>query len=102
LGLLGGKNLMPGRFYPIQAHFWRGHDDAPWVTFNFATQQPADLPVTIKGSEIKFTSARGEIYTLSPSPNALLPPRFHHLTGSSERPPGGTIDLACAASTRPL
>jgi hypothetical protein len=91
-----------GGFFPILAHFHRGPGDAPWVTFNFASRQPAELPVTINGSEIRFTSSRGEIYTLSPSRNMLLPPRYHRLTGSAEHPSGGTVELACGAAVHPL
>jgi hypothetical protein len=90
------------RTYAVQAHFYRGPDDAPWVTFYFVAQKPADLPVTIRGSEIKFTSTYGAIYTLWPSHNVLLPPRYHRLTGSTEHPRGGTIDFACGESNHPL
>jgi hypothetical protein len=91
-----------GGFFPILAQFHRGPGDAPWVTFNFAARRPAELPVTINGSEIRFASSRGEIYTLSPSGNMLLPPRYHRLTGSAEHPSGGTVELACGASIHPL
>jgi beta-lactamase regulating signal transducer with metallopeptidase domain len=90
------------RLYPILAHFYRGPGDAPWVSFHFAAQKAADLPVTIRGSEIKFTGAHGAIYTLLPSRNMLLPPRYHRLTGSTEHPPGGTIDFACREPNHPL
>ena len=89
-------------YNPVQARFYRGPGDAPWVTFSFARQKPTDLPVTIKGSEIKFTTTFGMIYTLWPSPNMLLPPRYHRLTGSAEHPLNGTTEVACGKSNHPL
>ena len=102
-GAVGGVFPIPARIYsPVEAHFYRGPGDAPWVTFYFPRQQPANLPVTIRGGEIKFAVANGTTYTLSPSRNFLLPTRYHRLIGSSESRPDGTIDLVCRKSNHLL
>ena len=88
------------RFYPVRAQFFRGPGDAPWVLFNFGAQAPANVPVTVRGSELKFTGASGMTYTLLPSRNLALPPRYHRLIGSAEHPSGGTIDFACGKTSR--
>ena len=100
-GLVAGAP--PGKvlFLPVQAHFYRGPHNGPWVSFKFAAQN-ADLPVAIGESKIEFTSTYGTIYTLLPSSGVLLPPRYHRLTGSAEHPSGGTIDIACKKTNPPL
>jgi hypothetical protein len=87
----------------VQTHFYRGPNDAPWVTLYVAPRMPDKLPVTISGSEIKFTSTGGTNYTLSLSDNMMLPARYHRLTGSARQPYDGTVDVACGAPRgRPL
>jgi len=100
-GLVGGAHPVRVLYLPVRAHFYRGADNGPWVTFNFAAQQ-TDLPVAIGESKIEFTSTYGTIYTLLPSSGGLLPPRYHRLTGSAEHPSGGTIDVACKKANHPL
>src|ERR1700722_18907875 len=84
--------------YPVQAHFFRGPRDEARVRFGFGVEQPATLPVTVSGGEIKFTSASGTLYTLSPCGNLMLPARYHRLTGSAEQSSEGTIEVACGGT----
>jgi hypothetical protein len=91
------------RLNPVQAHFYRGPDDTPWVALYVAPRMLDKLPVTISGSEIKFTSTGGMNYTLSLSDNMMLPARYHRLTGSARQLYDGTVDVACGAPRgRPL
>jgi hypothetical protein len=100
-GRVAGAHPSKVLFSPVQAHFYRGPDNGPWVTFNFAAQK-ADLPVASGESKIEFTSTYGTTYTLLPSSGVLLPPRYHRLIGSAEHPSGGTIDVACKKVNHPL
>jgi hypothetical protein len=100
VGMTGGAAPVKAHYYPIQAHFWRGPGDAPWVTFLFATQKPLDLPVTISGSKFKITNTYGTVYTLAPSGNILLPPRYHRFTGAAEQPPDWNIDFTCGVTRK--
>jgi beta-lactamase regulating signal transducer with metallopeptidase domain len=88
--------------YTVQARFFRGPGDAPWVKLWLGRLKPAELPVTVGATEIKFTNTSGTTYTLSPSSNIWLPPRYHRLTGSAENSSGGTIEFACGRPTHPL
>jgi beta-lactamase regulating signal transducer with metallopeptidase domain len=89
------------RRYPVQAHFYRGPGDRPWVAFYSAPETPANLPVTISGTEIKFTNTYGAVFTLSSSRD-MLPAQYHRLSGSTEHSPGGAVDIACGESNRRL
>ena len=71
---------------PVQAHFFREPDGTRWVTFNFRSRAPANLPVTIFGSGISWTGQYGCHYTVWPSGG-------NHLTGQCAG--HGKIDLAC-------
>jgi hypothetical protein len=81
-----GEHFFSGMNVQAAAHFFRKPDGTPWVTFYLRSRGPADLPVTIMGSGIRWTGVYGVVYTVWPSGD-------NHLAGQSS--PGGKIDLAC-------
>ena len=88
----------PGMEIPARAHFFRGPDGMPWITFSFPSgNKLASNPVRVLGSEsgITWTGGSGTTYTLRPAV-------YGHLTGTAGPPGGGAIDLYCAGGRLPF
>jgi uncharacterized protein YndB with AHSA1/START domain len=78
---------------PVQARFFRDQQGSPWVQFTLWPGAPWNLPVTLSGSEIRWTGLSGNGYALRPAEN-------NHLTGFAgfDNDYAAKIDFTCAVS----
>jgi hypothetical protein len=86
-GILYGEKFYRGMTIPVRANFHRKGDGTPWVTFNFWSRVPIEVPMTIMGSASRWTGEWGTVYTVSPTGN-------NHFAGS-----GTPFDLSGASAT---
>ncbi len=68
LTFYGGQKVL------AEARFFRDRDGSPWIRFTLSAGAPWNFPVTIAGSEIRWTDVNGSGYALRPVGN-------NHLTG---------------------
>jgi beta-lactamase regulating signal transducer with metallopeptidase domain len=73
----------------LRAKFFREGDGTQWLKFYLGVRDPVNLPVTVTGKEVEFTTAYNTSFK-------MLPEGANHLTGTTQRP-YGTIDFACGA-----
>jgi uncharacterized protein YndB with AHSA1/START domain len=89
----GGRTFYAGQTVPAEARFFQDRDGKPWIRFALSPGAPWDLPVTVAGSEIRWTDVDGGGYALRPVGN-------NHLTGVAgfSTEPAAKIDFTCAGS----
>ena len=88
-----GKTFFRGETVLAEAAFFRDQQMQPWIRFTLSSGAPWDLPVTISGSEIRWTDVNGSRY-------ALRVVGHGHLTGLAgfSGDSAAKIDLTCAGS----
>ena len=99
---VGTVSLSPdainGTYYGVakvsaQARFFRDRHGKPWIRFTLWPGAPWNLPVTIAGSEMRWTGVNGIVY-------ALRPAGENHLTGFAgfNNDSYAKLDFACAST----
>jgi hypothetical protein len=82
-----------GQKVPAEARFFLDRDGRPWIRFTLSAGAPWNLPVTIAGSEIRWTDVNGSGYVLRPVGNKGLTGLVGFYGDSTAK-----IDFTCAAS----